>query len=154
MSIYDYTVEKIDGTSQSLEEYRGKVILIVNTASKCGFTTQFAGLETLYEKYREKGLIILGFPCNQFKQQDPNSNADILEFCQRNYGVSFPMFAKIDVNGDDQAPLYAYLTKETGSEIEWNFTKFLIDSDGKLVKRLAPKERPESFESEIETLLT
>lgn len=154
MTLYDFTVDKIDGTSQSISEFENKVVLIVNTASKCGFTQQFAGLETLYEKYREKELVILGFPCNQFKQQDPNSNQDILEFCQLNYGVTFPMFAKIDVNGPEQAPLYDYLISKTGGEnIEWNFAKFLVGRDGQIVKRFAPKVTPEEIEADIITLL-
>lgn len=154
MTVYDFTVDNIEGTSQPLSEFKNKVVLIVNTASKCGFTQQFAGLEALYEKYREKGLVILGFPCNQFKQQDPNSNQDILEFCQLNYGVTFPMFAKMDVNGSERAPLYDYLISETGGEdIEWNFAKFLIGKDGQIVKRFAPKVTPEELETDIATLL-
>lgn len=154
MTIYNFTMDKIDGTSQKISDFQGKTVLIVNTASKCGFTKQFEGLETLYEKYREKGFVILGFPCNQFKQQDPNSNQDILEFCQLNYGVSFPMFAKIDVNGENQAPLYDYLINETGGEeIEWNFAKFLIGKDGTVAKRFAPKETPEDIEADITALL-
>lgn len=154
MTIYDYSMDKIDGTSQSLNNYQGKIILIVNTASKCGFTKQFEGLETLYNRYKDKDFIILGFPCNQFMRQDPKSNEEILDFCQLNYGVTFPMFAKIEVNGKNQVPLYKYLINETGGKkIEWNFTKFLINKEGTVIKRFAPKETPESFEKDIIELL-
>ena len=136
--VYDFKAEKLEGGEQSLSEYEGKVLLIVNTASKCGFTPQFDGLEKVFQKYKDQGLVVLGFPCNQFASQDPASNSEIGEFCQRNYGVSFPMFAKIDVNGSNAHPLYKYLTKEAkgllGTEaVKWNFTKFLVGRDGKEV---------------------
>ncbi|MBP1041827.1 glutathione peroxidase [Vagococcus sp. BWB3-3] len=154
MTIYDIAVNRIDGTSQSLSEFQNKVMLIVNTASKCGFTPQFTGLEALYDKFQTDDLIILGFPCNQFKQQDPDSNQEILTFCQLNYGVTFPMFAKIQVNGPEQAPLYEYLINETnGEDIEWNFAKFLIGKDGQVIQRFAPNVTPEELETEIVKLL-
>lgn len=157
-SIYDFSAEKLEGGEQSLADYRGKVLLIVNTASKCGFTPQFEGLEKVFEEYKEKGLVVLGFPCNQFASQDPGSNNEIGEFCQRNYGVSFPMFAKIDVNGSDAHPLYKYLTKEAkgilGSEaVKWNFTKFLVGKDGNVIDRYAPTTKPESMVGDIEKAL-
>ncbi len=157
-SIYDFSAEKLEGGEQSLADYRGKVLLIVNTASKCGFTPQFEGLEKVFEEYKEKGLVVLGFPCNQFASQDPGSNNEIGEFCQRNYGVSFPMFAKIDVNGNDAHPLYKYLTKEAkgilGSEaVKWNFTKFLVGKDGNVIDRYAPTTKPESMVGDIEKAL-
>lgn len=154
MTIYDIAVNRIDGTSQSLSEFQNKVMLIVNTASKCGFTPQFTGLEALYDKFQTDDFIILGFPCNQFKQQDPDSNQEILTFCQLNYGVTFPMFAKIQVNGPEQAPLYEYLINETnGEDIEWNFAKFLIGKDGQVIQRFAPNVTPEELETEIVKLL-
>ncbi len=154
MTIYDIAVNRIDGTSQSLSEFQNKVMLIVNTASKCGFTPQFTGLEALYDKFQTDDFIILGFPCNQFKQQDPDSNQEILTFCQLNYGVTFPMFAKIQVNGPEQAPLYEYLINETnGEDIEWNFAKFLIGKDGQVIQRFAPNVTPEELETEILKLL-
>lgn len=153
-SIYDFTVDDITGKERSLLDYQGKVILVVNTASKCGFTKQFAGLEALYKRYQADGLIILGFPCNQFLHQDPGANEDILSFCQLNYGVTFPMFAKIDVKGKNQAPLYRYLVSETdGQSIGWNFTKFLIDRQGNVVNRFASKEDPEKIEPFIKEWL-
>ncbi len=156
--IYQFDVQKINGDSVSMGEFQGKVLLIVNTASKCGFTPQFKGLEKLYQEYKDKGLEILGFPCNQFLSQDPGSNAEISEFCQLNYGVSFPMFAKIDVNGDNTHPLYAFLKEEKkglmGSEgIKWNFTKFLVNQDGKVLKRYAPNTEPKDIESDIKQLI-
>ena len=156
--LYDFSCKTGSGEERALDEYRGKVLLIVNTASKCGFTPQFAGLEDLYEKYRDQGLEILGFPCNQFGQQDPGSNDEIQEFCQLNYGVSFPMFGKIDVNGSATDPLYKHLKSEApgvlGSQrIKWNFTKFLVDRDGNVVKRYAPQTKPEELEADIEELL-
>ncbi|MGX7014324.1 glutathione peroxidase [Vagococcus silagei] len=155
MSIYQFEMEKMDSTTESLQNYAGKVVLIVNTASKCGFTKQFEGLEKLYTKYKDEGLVILGFPCNQFLNQDPKSNDDILSFCQLNYGVTFPMFAKIKVNGKNKAPLYDYLIQETGgTKIEWNFTKFLINQEGKVVSRFAPKTTPEALEEDIKKLLS
>lgn len=157
-NVYDFKAEKLEGGEQSLSEYSGKVLLIVNTASKCGLTPQFEGLEKVFEKYKEQGLVVLGFPCNQFASQDPASNSEIGEFCQRNYGVSFPMFAKIDVNGSDAHPLYKYLTKEAkgllGSEaIKWNFTKFLVGRDGNVIDRYAPTTKPESIAKDIEKAL-
>jgi len=156
-SVYDFSMPRLNGKEQSLEDYKGKVLLVVNTASKCGFTPQFEGLEVLYKDLKEKGLEILGFPCNQFGKQDPGSDDEIGEFCQINYGVSFPMFSKIDVNGTDAPPLYQYLKSEgpglLGTErIKWNFTKFLIGRDGKVVKRFAPKDKPEAIRSSIEAL--
>lgn len=157
-SVYDFNCQTTAGKKQSLNDYRGKVLLVVNTASKCGFTPQFEGLETLYEKYREEGFEILGFPCNQFGKQDPGSNAEIMEFCQLNYGVSFPMFAKIEVNGSGTDPLFKHLKKEApgalGTQrIKWNFTKFLIDPDGNVVKRYAPTDKPGAIEKDVKKLL-
>lgn len=158
MSIYDFKATLINGKEIALSEYRDHVLLIVNTASKCGFTDQYEGLEALYDEYKKRGLVILGFPSNQFANQEPGSNEEIASFCQLNYGVSFPMFAKIDVNGDQAHPLYRYLkaaAKGTlGTEvIKWNFTKFLIDRNGAVVERYAPSTRPESLRGEIEKLL-
>ena len=157
-TIYDFSAEKIEGGTQALSDYAGKVVLIVNTASKCGFTPQFEGLEKVYEKYKDQGFVVLGFPCNQFVSQDPGSNTDIGEFCQRNYGVSFPMFAKIDVNGSDAHPLYKYLTKEAkgllGTEaVKWNFTKFLVGRDGNVIDRYATATKPEAMVKDIEKAL-
>ena len=156
--IYDFTVKDIHGKSVKLSAYKGRPMLIVNTASECGFTPQYKGLEALYKKLHGKGLEILGFPCNQFGAQEPGSEAEIEQFCEVNYGVTFPMFAKIDVNGDNAAPLYKYLKKEKpgllGSEaIKWNFTKFLVDRDGKVVERYAPNAEPASIAGDIEKLL-
>ena len=157
-TVYDISCETPNGKKKSLADYRGKVLLVVNTASKCGFTPQFAGLEELYEKYREQGLEVLGFPCNQFGKQDPGSNDEITEFCQLNYGVSFPMFGKIEVNGSGTDPLFQHLKKEApgalGTQrIKWNFTKFLIDSNGKVVKRYAPTVKPKDIEKDVKKLL-
>jgi len=157
MSIYDFSATDIRGQEISLADFEGKVLLIVNTASKCGFTPQFEGLENLYNELGSEGLMILGFPCNQFGSQDPGSEGEIEEFCQLNYGVSFPMFSKIDVNGGDAHPLYTYLKKEAkgvlGSQaIKWNFTKFLIDREGAVVKRYASKDKPESIRADIQKL--
>ena len=156
--IYQFEAELLEGGTQSLSEYEGKVILIVNTASKCGFTPQFHGLGNVYEKYKDQGLVVLGFPCNQFGGQDPGSNEEIGEFCQRNYGVSFPMFAKVDVNGSNAHPIYKYLTSEAkgilGSEsIKWNFTKFLINQNGEVIKRYSPTTKPEKIGKDIQKLL-
>jgi len=157
MSIYDFMVKNTFGEEVSLSEYKGRVMLIVNTASKCGLTPQFEGLENLYKELSEKGFVILGFPCNQFANQDPGDNTEIRNFCLLNYGVSFPMFEKIDVNGDNAAPLYKYLKKEKGgimgSNIKWNFTKFLISRDGNVVKRYAPTVKPEAIKEDIFKLL-
>ena len=157
-SIYDFEALQISGTSVPLKQYQGKAMLIVNTASACGFTPQFAGLEELHKAYGDKGLVVLGFPCNQFGSQDKGSNDEIAEFCQLNYGVSFPMMAKIDVNGSGAHPLYQYLTKEApgllGSKaIKWNFTKFLIGKDGSVLKRYAPTDTPKSLAGDIESAL-
>ena len=157
-NVYDFKAEKLEGGEQSLSEYEGKVLLIVNTASKCGFTPQFDGLEKVFEKYKDQGLVVLGFPCNQFASQDPASNSEIGEFCQRNYGVSFPMFAKIDVNGNNAHPLYKYLTKEAkgvlGTEaVKWNFTKFLVGRDGNVIDRYATATKPEAMTKDIEKAL-
>lgn len=148
-SIYHFTVQDIDGREVKLEQYQGKVMLIVNVASKCGFTSQYAGLQRLYDRYRDQGLEILGFPANNFLSQEPGTNDEIKQFCSLNYNVTFPMFAKISVKGDDQAPLYAFLTHpETNPEfsggISWNFNKFLIDKKGKIINRFGSSDEPES----------
>jgi glutathione peroxidase len=158
MSVYDFTAARLDGREEKLADYRGQVLLIVNTASACGFTPQYAGLEALYEKLHDDGLTILGFPCNQFGRQEPGSEAEIGQFCSANYGVTFPMFAKIEVNGANAHPLYKYLKDARpgllGSEaIKWNFTKFLIGKDGEPVARYAPNTKPEELEAPIRTLL-
>ena len=156
-NIYQFEAELLDGKNKSFTDYQGKVLLIVNTASKCGFTPQFAGLEKLYEKYKDQGFEVLGFPCNQFGGQDPGSNEQIGAFCQKNYGVSFPMFAKVDVKGPEAHILFRYLTNNSkgilGNGIKWNFTKFLIGKDGKVLNRFAPTTKPEELESEIEAAL-
>ena len=159
MSIYDFEVQTMEGETRKLDSYRGKVLLIANTASKCGFTPQFSGLETLHETYAKQGLVVLGFPCNQFGGQDPGSDSEILDFCVKNYGVSFPMHSKIDVNGSQASPLFQYLKKEArgalGSErIKWNFTKFRVGKDGKVLKRFAPLTKPEDLQGEIEKALS
>ncbi len=150
---YDFKANTLSGKEISMSDYQGKVVLIVNTASKCGFTSQFEGLETLYKKYGKDGLVILGFPCNQFREQDPGSNKEIGEFCQRNYGVTFQMMEKVDVNGDDALPLYKYLKCKKkgllGSSIKWNFTKFLIDKNGNPIKRFSTTTKPSSIEKYI-----
>ena len=157
MTIYDFTVKDTEGKDVSLEEFRGKVLLVVNTATGCGFTPQYEGLEKLYEQYKDQGLAILDFPCNQFGHQAPGSNAEIVQFCQLHYSVSFRQFAKIDVNGANESPLYAYLKKEQGgllgSAIKWNFTKFLVDRQGKVAERFAPTVTPEKLEEKIKKLL-
>jgi glutathione peroxidase len=158
MSIYDYSAETLDAKPAPLADYRGKVVLIVNTASKCGFTPQYEGLEALYRKYRDMGLVVLGFPCNQFGAQEPGNAEEIKNFCSLTYDVTFPMFAKIDVNGPKAHPLYEYLKHEKkgllGSEgIKWNFTKFLIGRDGEVVERFAPTTKPEDISGAIEKLL-
>ena len=157
-TLYDFTVNDIHGKPVALDRYKGKVLLVVNTASECGFTPQYKGLEALYEKYRAKGLEVLGFPCNQFGGQEPGSEAAIEQFCEVNYGVTFPLFAKVDVNGDHAAPVYRYLKASKpgllGTEaIKWNFTKFLVDREGNVVARYAPKETPESIAPAIEKVL-
>ena len=157
-SIYDFTVKDIHGKAVKLDRYRGKVVLIVNTASECGFTPQYKGLEALYEKFHGKGLEVLGFPCNQFGEQEPGDENAIAQFCELNYGVTFPMFAKVDVNGDDASPLFKHLKSAKkgilGSEaIKWNFTKFLVDRKGNVVERYAPKTEPKELENDVRTLL-
>jgi glutathione peroxidase len=157
-SIYDFTAKSLQGKDVPLSDFKDKVLLIVNTASKCGFTPQYAGLESLYEKLNAKGLAILGFPCNQFGQQEPGGPEEIGAFCQMNYGVSFPMFDKIDVNGPKAHPLYQYLKDEQPGvlgtkNIKWNFTKFLVDRDGKVVDRFAPMTKPEDIEKSIAKVL-
>jgi glutathione peroxidase len=157
-SIYDYEANALDGKEVPLSDYRGKVVLIVNTASQCGFTPQYAGLEALYTSYQDKGLTVLGFPCNQFGAQEPGSSAEIGTFCQKNYGVTFPMFEKIEVNGNNAHPLWTYLKDEKpgllGTKaIKWNFTKFLVDREGHVVRRFGSNETPESIKPAIEKLL-
>ena len=145
-TIYDYTMKSIDGKPTSLSQYKGKVVMIVNVASQCGFTPQYAGLESLYQKYRDQGFVILGFPANNFGSQEPGSDAEIKEFCNRKYNVDFPMFAKSDVKGPGQNELYSYLTATEGGEIKWNFTKFLVGKDGEVLARFEPKVTPDSTE--------
>lgn len=157
-TVYDFEALSIDGKKVSLHKFKGKAMLIVNTASACGFTPQFAGLEKLHESYGKQGLVVLGFPCNQFGAQDAGSNGEIAEFCQLNYGVTFPMMAKIDVNGDTAHPLYQWLCAQApgllGSKsIKWNFTKFLVGKDGAVLKRYAPTDTPESLAKDIEAAL-
>jgi len=157
-TIYDIEVETLDGRSTTLRDYQGKVMLVVNTASQCGFTPQYAGLEALHKKYAERGLVVLGFPCNQFGKQEPGDEAAIGAFCEKNYGVTFPMHAKIEVNGPGAHPLYRKLTREKkgllGTErIKWNFTKFLVDRGGRVVGRFGPSTKPEKLERTIEELL-
>ena len=181
MNVYDFDVKKMNGEMQAMRDYEGKVLLIVNTASKCGCTPQFEGLEKLYQAYGERGLVIVGFPCNQFAGQDPGTNEEIKEFCSLNYGVTFPMMAKVDVNGENAAPLYQYLKSQKGfkgfdmehpiapkldeilsaadkdyaqnSDIKWNFTKFLVDRNGAVVERFEPTSTPEQIAPSIEKLL-
>lgn len=158
MSVYTYSAKTIKGEEVSLEAYKGNVLLIVNTASECGFTPQFADLQKLYEQYKDQGFAVLGFPCNQFGGQEPGAEAEIDEFCSLNYGVNFPMFAKVDVNGEHAHPLFEYLAEEApgllGSKaIKWNFTKFLVDRNGKVVDRYAPNTSPTKIVKDIESLL-
>jgi glutathione peroxidase len=153
-SVHEFTATSIDGKSQPLSAYKGKAMLVVNVASKCGFTPQYEGLEALHRKLKDRGFAVLGFPCDQFGHQEPGDEAEIKNFCKLTYDVSFPMFAKIDVNGDKAHPLYQHLKSEAkgllGSEaIKWNFTKFLVDSKGRVVKRYAPTDKPESLEKDI-----
>ena len=152
--IYDFTVNDIGGQPVKLDRYKNKVLLVVNTASKCGFTPQYKGLEALYRKYKDQGLEVLGFPCNQFGAQEPGNEQEIATFCETNYDVTFPMFSKVDVNGEGTSPVYRYLKSAKpgllGTEaIKWNFTKFLIDRDGNVVARFAPNDTPESIERDI-----
>ncbi len=158
-SIHDFEALSIDGKPVSLAQFKGKPLLIVNTASACGFTPQFGGLEKLHQTYGERGLVVLGFPCNQFGSQDPGSNDEIASFCQLNFGVTFPMMEKINVNGAEAHPLYQWLTAEApgllGSKaIKWNFTKFLVGKDGRVIKRYAPQDAPEKLASDIEAALS
>jgi glutathione peroxidase len=156
--IYDFTVKTIDGAEQKLDAYRGKTLLVVNVASKCGFTPQYRGLEALYEKYRDRGLVVLGFPCDQFGHQEPGDETEIKNFCTLQYNVQFPLFAKIEVNGPNAHPLYRYLKQQAkgvlGTEaIKWNFTKFLVDKEGKVIARYAPTDTPEKIEKDLSALL-
>ena len=157
-TVFDFQALSIDGRPADLSTQRGKVLLVVNTASACGFTPQFAGLEALWQRYRDRGLVVIGFPCNQFGAQDPGTNDEIGAFCERRYGVSFPMMAKVDVNGDGAHPLWQWLTQQApgvlGSRaVKWNFTKFLVSRDGRVVQRYAPTQSPESLEHDIEAAL-
>jgi len=156
-SIYDFSVPTSSGDQQSLRDYQGKVVLIVNTASKCGFTPQYEGLQRLHDKYSERGLVVVAMPCNQFGAQEPGSNTAVQEFCQLNYGLSFPVMGKIEVNGSGQHPLYAHLTKQAKGlitdSIKWNFTKFLVNRDGQVIERFAPVTKPEAISKNIEELL-
>jgi glutathione peroxidase len=154
MSLYDIDLVTIDGKPQKMGDFRNKTLLIVNVASQCGFTPQYEGLQALYDKFKGSGLVVLGFPCNQFGQQEPGGEAEIEQFCTRNYGVTFPMFAKIDVNGLNAHPLYKYLKSEKpgiiGTEaIKWNFTKFLVAADGTVLRRYAPSDKPEAIEADL-----
>ncbi|WP_405108106.1 glutathione peroxidase [Paenibacillus sp. FSL K6-1217] len=158
MSVYDYEANTLRGQEESLSKYKGKVLLVVNTASKCGLTPQYKGLQEVYDKFKDRGFEILGFPSNQFAGQEPGESEDIAEFCEINYGVSFPMYEKINVNGDDAHPLFKYLSKEApgvlGSKsIKWNFTKFLVDQEGRVLKRFSPQTTPDKIEEDIEKLL-
>ena len=156
-TIYDFKAVASNGKEIDFKEFEGKVLLIINTASKCGFTPQFDGLEKLNEKYRDRGLVCIGFPCNQFANQDPGSDSEIEGFCRMNYGVTFQIMKKVDVNGKDAHPIFKYLRSQTkgllGDRVKWNFTKFLVSRDGKTIKRFAPTVVPEKLESEIEKML-
>ncbi|MGA9335147.1 MAG: glutathione peroxidase [Rudaea sp.] len=156
--IYDFSAKTIDGDEQKLDAYKGKTLLVVNVASKCGFTPQYAGLEAMYEKFKDKGLVVLGFPCDQFLHQEPGDEAEIKNFCSLTYAVKFPLFSKIEVNGANTHPLYKYLKREAkgmlGSEaVKWNFTKFLIDKNGRVVARYAPTDTPEKIEKDVAAML-
>ena len=158
MSIYDYQLKSINGQEVNMAQFKGKVLLIVNVASQCGFTSQYEGLENLYKKYKDRSLMILGFPCNQFGDQEPGTDEEIKSFCETKFNVTFPLFSKVDVNGDHTHPLYAYLKSEEkgflGTEgIKWNFTKFLVDRTGRVLHRYAPQTKPEDLEKELEKLL-
>ena len=156
-SIYDFQVKKANGEVQSLKEYEGKTLLIVNTASKCGLTPQFEGLQKIYEQYKEQGLEILGFPCDQFNNQEYDNIEETTQFCQKNYGVNFPIFAKIDVNGDNEDPLFTFLKEQKkgvlSSKIKWNFTKFLVDRNGQVIERYAPTTEPAKIEQDLKKWL-
>ena len=156
-SIYDFQVKKANGEVQSLKEYEGKTLLIVNTASKCGLTPQFEGLQKIYEQYKEQGLEILGFPCDQFNNQEYDNIEETTQFCQKNYGVNFPIFAKIDVNGDNEDPLFTFLKEQKkgvlSSKIKWNFTKFLVDRNGQVIERYAPTTEPAKIEQDLQKWL-
>lgn len=158
MKLSDYEARSLEGTTQPLADYAGKVVLIVNTASACGFTPQYAGLEKLWTEFRDRGFAVLAFPCNQFGAQEPGTSSDIATFCEKNFGVTFPIFEKIDVNGDDAHPLFVALKDEAPGllgtkSIKWNFTKFLVDRDGRVVSRFGPKSTPENIRGNIEALL-
>lgn len=155
--IYDYIVKDNEGRDISLKDFEGKVLLIVNTATKCGFTPQYEGLEALYEKYKDRGFVILDFPCNQFAGQAPGTAGEIKSFCSLNFGTTFPQFEKVDVNGENESPLFTYLKSQQkgilGGAIKWNFTKFIVDRNGNVVDRFAPSTKPEKIEEKIEELL-
>lgn len=156
---YEFSAKDIDGADRSLDEFRGKVLLIVNVASKCGFTPQYAGLQKLHEQYASRGFAVLGFPCDQFGHQEPGDEAEIREFCRTRYDVSFPMFAKVEVNGSNAHPLYRWLKEQKPGvlgtrQIKWNFTKFLVDGNGQVLRRYAPTDKPASVAAELERLLT
>ncbi len=157
MNFYDLTAKKTNGDVISMNEFKGKTIIVVNTASKCGLTPQYKGLEALYQKYKDQGLVILGFPCNQFAKQEPGSDEEIQSFCQLNYGVSFPIFAKVNVNGEQADPIFKYLTSQLkgllSQKVKWNFTKFVINKEGQPVKRFAPATKPEKLEDYIKSIL-
>ncbi len=155
-NFYKYSANRLLGEKESFDKYRNNVVLVVNTASECGLTGQYAGLQDLYNKYSEKGFVILGFPSNQFGNQEPGSSEEIREFCQLNYSVTFPMFEKVEVNGENAHPLYNYLKSKAGNDedVAWNFTKFLIDKNGKVIQRFEPKTKPLELEDDIEKLLT
>lgn len=145
-SIHEFTLNSIDGKPAPLAEFKGKVVLIVNVASQCGYTPQYTGLESLYRKYKDRGLVVAGFPANNFGAQEPGTNEEIKQFCTRKYNVTFPMYSKVSVKGSDKTPLYSYLTEQAGGEVKWNFTKFLVGRDGKVVARFEPATAPESQE--------
>jgi glutathione peroxidase len=157
-TVYDFSAQTIDGKTRKLADYKGQVLLVVNTASKCGFTPQYKGLEEIYRRFKDRGFAVLGFPCNQFGAQEPGPESEIAEFCEMNYGVTFPMFAKVDVNGDGAHPLFKHLTRAKkgllGSEaIKWNFTKFLVGKEGQVIERYAPTTAPEAIVKDIEQAL-